>query len=439
MNTEEKVLSMKRKHNMKLYSIHRMLTVDLLFYYAIKFIFLTQVKGISASDIVLASAFLGIFKVIFQIPTTVLIDKIGGKKSLIIADILFIISVGFVMICNSFAILLIASLLSGIAFAIKEVAENDLLNVSIPDIDNKNTICTKIDSKGLGNFFFISAVSGILSGVLYDVNPYIPMSVCILILLIALRSATLFYDIRKPKKDDEDTVGEEISEEYSTYLKDLKMAFSFIFNSKRLKALMLYAGIMFSLIIVVETYDTGLLQEIKLSATNIGIIYAIMQMIAGLASKKQNAINKAFSNKTLSVIGISYTLATLVAGAVAVMNINYTAIIIVILISYSIRYIGVGAYYALIKKYINNFTDVNIISKIYSAYGIVTGVGSTLIGILGSIIVRYNNLSISMIIFGLISTVLMLFVLRYMKKRIGLKPEDYDKKDIDYKEYIDTK
>ena len=68
MEQEEKLLSGKRKQNMKLYSIHRMLTADLLFYYAIKFVFLTEVKGLAPADIVLASAFFGIFKVIFQIP-----------------------------------------------------------------------------------------------------------------------------------------------------------------------------------------------------------------------------------------------------------------------------------------------------------------------------------------------------------------------------------
>ena len=43
MEAKEKVLSEKRKKNMKVYSIHRMLTFDLLFYYAIKFLFLTQI------------------------------------------------------------------------------------------------------------------------------------------------------------------------------------------------------------------------------------------------------------------------------------------------------------------------------------------------------------------------------------------------------------
>ena len=47
----------KRKQNMKLYSLYRSISLDLLFYYAIEFLFLLEVKGISASDIVLKSSF----------------------------------------------------------------------------------------------------------------------------------------------------------------------------------------------------------------------------------------------------------------------------------------------------------------------------------------------------------------------------------------------
>ena len=45
MESKEKEQINARKKNMRIYSVHRMLTFDLLFYYAIKFLFLTQVKG----------------------------------------------------------------------------------------------------------------------------------------------------------------------------------------------------------------------------------------------------------------------------------------------------------------------------------------------------------------------------------------------------------
>ena len=77
METEEKVIARMKKRNMEIYSIHRMLTFDLLFYYAIKFLFLTQIKGFTAGNIVTASAFWGIFKVIFLVNFVLSLISLG--------------------------------------------------------------------------------------------------------------------------------------------------------------------------------------------------------------------------------------------------------------------------------------------------------------------------------------------------------------------------
>ena len=50
-----------RKQNMKIYSIYRAISLDLIFYYAIEFLFLTQVKNITPSQVVLSVSFYAIF------------------------------------------------------------------------------------------------------------------------------------------------------------------------------------------------------------------------------------------------------------------------------------------------------------------------------------------------------------------------------------------
>ena len=70
----------------------------------------------------------------------------------------------------------------------------------------------------------------------------------------------------------------------------------------------------------------------------------------------------------------------------------------VVVFTYVIRYIDTGSFQILIKKYITNFTNEEVQSKVYSAYGIVSGLGSTLIGIIGSFIVAVFNLKMSLLI-----------------------------------------
>ena len=82
---------------------------------------------------------------------------------------------------------------------------------------------------------------------------------------------------------------------------------------------------------------------------------------------------------------------------------------------YTVRYIGAGSYYVLIKKYITNFTNVQMVEKVYSAYSIVTGIGNALISAIASAIVARCNLIYSTLIFGAISTLAMILLLKFMK------------------------
>ncbi len=433
MESKEKDKINARKKNMRIYSVHRMLTFDLLFYYAIKFLFLTQVKNFTASDIVTVSAFLGLFKVLLQIPITVVIDKIGNRRSLIIADLFQATSVTVIMLSNSLPMLIIGNLFGAIAVAMKEVAEPGLLNSSIPDVKEKSQIYSKIDGKSVGNFYYISAFSAIVSGFLFDINGYIPMTICVIILLISALLATGFTELTPVQKQDN------IKKYYKTYFRDLKLAFSFIFNSSRLKALMLFSGVMYGIIMVMNTYEMGLLDEIGLSASITGIIYAIMQIIAGISSEQHEKIHQKYRNKTLTIVGISYTLACLIAGIIAVTTLPYYAILVIIVATYGIRYLSTGFYFVLIKKYITNFTNGEVANKVYSAHSFVIGLGNLIICAFGAIISSNFSVKHSMIIFGVVFFTIMILILNYMRTRVGLDPSAYRKKDINYKEYIGLK
>ena len=433
MESKEKEQINARKKNMRIYSVHRMLTFDLLFYYAIKFLFLTQVKGFTASDIVVVSAFLGLFKVLFQIPITVVIDKIGNRRSLIIADLFQATSVTVIMLSNSLPVLIIGNLFGAIAVAMKDVAEPGLLNSSIPDVKEKSQIYSKIDGKSVGNFYYISAFSAIVSGFLFDINGYIPMTICVIILLISALLATGFTELTPVQKQ------EDIKKYYKTYFRDLKLAFSFIFNSSRLKALMLFSGVMYGIIMVMNTYEMGLLDEMGLSASITGIIYAIMQIVAGISSKHHEKIHQKYKNKTLSIVGVSYTLACLMAGIIAVTGLPYWLIIGITVATYAVRYLSTGFYYVLIKKYITNFTNGEVANKVYSAHSFVIGLGNLIICAFGAVISSNFSVKHSMIIFGIVFFTFMILILNYMRTRVGLDPSAYRKKDINYKEYIGLK
>ena len=65
--------------NVNLYTRYKTFSWDVLFYYAIIFLFFTQTKGINAADVLLAESFYPIFKMVFFIPATILINSIGKR------------------------------------------------------------------------------------------------------------------------------------------------------------------------------------------------------------------------------------------------------------------------------------------------------------------------------------------------------------------------
>lgn len=110
-----------------------------------------------------------------------------------------------------------------------------------------------------------------------------------------------------------------------------------------------------------------------------------------------------------------------------------------IVATYIVRYCSTGLYYVLIKKYVTNFTNEEVANKVYSAQSLVDGIGNALICAFGAGIVSGLNIKYAVIIFGITFLVIMSLVLYYMKNRVGLKPEEYRKKDINYKEYVRLK
>ena len=96
----------------------------------------------------------------------------------------------------------------------------------------------------------------------------------------------------------------------------------------------------------------------------------------------------------------------------------------------SISYIVKGPHYVLIKQYLNSFCDSNMRIKIYSANLLFEYICTASISMITSGLLNYFSSSYSALIVGICSFILMLFLIKYMSTRVGLKPEEYSEKDI---------
>ena len=98
-----------KKYNLRLYPIYKMFSWDMLFFYAISFMFLTTVKNLDASQVLFIDAIYTFLKAILQIPLVAIIEKIGKRKSLIIGNIAIAIHTFLLIVAPNISIVILAS------------------------------------------------------------------------------------------------------------------------------------------------------------------------------------------------------------------------------------------------------------------------------------------------------------------------------------------
>lgn len=413
-----------RKRNMKLFPLYKKLSWDYLFFYTVNFLFLTQVKNINPADVVLIDSFYYLFAIFSQIPATFVIEFLGRKNSIVLGNILSCVYMVVIIFSQNLFNLIIAEILSAISFAIKESVEPSLLNESIPETKQKSKIFARISEKGMSSYYMINAISTILAGILYEVNPYIPLILSLTSLIIVTFLATLFIEPVKRTNKKKIEIGGQ--------LKELKEAFKFVLKSERVKSLILYSAVTTGLFSILTNYEVSMMEDLEISATYLGILFAVLGIASALSTKKQEQFHNQFKNKSLTLIGFLTVASCILAGIAGVISKQYQIGILLIVLFYAIKYICVGIYHALIEKYLSNFTNEDIDTKIFTANNFLKSIASAIVGVLAAFLLDRMETAYCMIAIGLIFFVFMILVSKFMKNRVGLKPEEYPEEEVKY-------
>jgi len=418
----------KQKHNIKLFSIYKMCAWDLLFFYAIQFLFFTQVKGISAAGVLFADSFYPIFKFMFQLPCLAIVNKLKLKNSLILGNILVSLGILSYIIGNGISSIIISNFLQAIGYNLKGTCETDLLYSSIPKNDERGKNFSKIDGKSSAYYYYLNGITSVITGFLFVINGYLPIFLCFLMTLVSTIISLKFYSpdinnevLTKPKKENR-------KNKFNNFINSIK----FIFGSKRLRSLLIFSGLFHGLISIVPTLRSSILVDMSVPEQYFGIIMAVLQIISGFTSKNANWFHKKYKNETLMNFSITFTITFMIIGVIALTIKNPVIKFTLIALTFIVQYIIKGPYYTLIKRYLSNFSTSVLRPKLYTANTFVESIGRAIIYLLCSFLLSHTSTSYVFVITGAISIITFVFILSYMKPRVGLKPEEYDKKDVEY-------
>ena len=420
------------KHNMKLYPFFRMLSYDFLFFYTIDFLFLTQIKGISPAKIILVDSFYAIFGIIWQLPASVLVEKTSRKFSTILGNLLNCIYVLLIILSKNFYHLLIAECVCSFGFALKDTATPALLNESIPETTKRGKIFAKLNGKAISGYYVLNAISLVISGFLFSVNGYLPISICFAITILCFLISLTFIEPIKNKDfkvidNNEESSAEDVKKELS-----LKEAFKYIKKSGRLKSLILFGSLMSSFVAILASTQVYLVEELEINSGLIGIIFAFLGIVSAVAAKRQDKFQEKFKNKSLTILSLAISISIMASTIGYFLGLPVPVTLAIVIICFAIKSAVNGIYQVLILKYLSNFANEEVDSKIYAIELLAVSIVNAILGTIASFI--FDNLSYYLATFILGSSFLVLFALTilYMKKRLGLKPEEYSKEETKY-------
>ena len=348
-------------YNMKIFPIYKALSWDALFYYAIEFLFLTGIKGLTAAQVLFTDAFYPLFKFVLEIPSSIIVNKLGKRRSLILGNLFVAGYILCLILATNMYMVIFAWFLSAFGYALKGLTESNLLYDSIPKSDKRGEQFSKIDGRASSFYYYFDAISAISTGFLFVINGYLPMILSFIICIIALLLSFNFKDVDSSSE-------EEPAPSVKNILLDLKQASKFIFKSNRLRSLIIFDAFFCAFLSMYSTLRSSILTDINLPEQYFGIVYAILQLVSGIASANQNKFHNRYRNRTLSVFATRSTISFIIIGIAPLIGLNFGLTLEIILLMMVLQYAIKGPYRTLSLRYLNNFTTSNMRTKFYIAY-----------------------------------------------------------------------
>lgn len=420
--TKKEEVAAKRK-NARIFPIYKMFSWDLLFFYSTQYLFYTMTKGLSAGEVLKVDAFYPLFIIIMQLPAAICADILGRKRSLILGNFIMTLYIFLLIILPGFMGIFIANIVYAFGYSLKGVQETNILYDSTATKGGEG-LYPKINGKGATSYYILDGIASLISGYLFVINQYLPMICCLIVTIIATIIAMNFKDIYINKLEQN-----EISNKIKEYKMDFKKSIKNIIKSKRLRALLIFMGLFNALISITSTYKGNILVELQIGPETFSIINALLTFLSGIASVFQNKLHKRFRNRTFSVLSISFVLSVILIGIILFGNATYMLPIVLILLS--VRNITMSNYFILSERYSKNFSSPKTRSRISFAAEFTTNIIEAILVFLSGMLLDGLSINFATLIIGFVFLLLFTLALDYMKKRVGLNPESYDKNDIE--------
>ena len=299
----------------KIYPIFYGFSSDLIFFIAINILFLTSVKGLTSSEINLIITIGTLVALVFYLLSHKIINKIGNLYSIRLGTFLLLISAILFTFSTNLIFLALAEILYEVSFVFKCVDQVVLNNNLV--YQNKENDFIKIKTKATTIYSIATMIATLIVGFLFNISPYLPMFICILICLINVIMSHFIYEVGSYNKE---------------LVKEKNKKFNF--NKIVIIAILVY-GFIYVTLVVCQTNDKLFIQfELQdfLKDNSVVLVMSIILFLSRVSRLISNIVfvkvyNKC-KNKTLYIIyfGLLFSVLLFIIGKILFASI-YSSII----------------------------------------------------------------------------------------------------------------
>lgn len=182
----------KINRSIKIYPIFASFTGDLIFFVPIDTLFLTLVKGLNASQITAMTMVALIICIVFQKVILAIVKKIGNVNSLRLGATMLLIASLVLTFGKSFIAMLLYKSIHELAVMFLNMDEIILKN-NLKAVNRKDDYF-KIRNKSKIIYAIITLFTALVAGEMFNVNNYLPMYLSIIIYVLLLGTAFLYYE-----------------------------------------------------------------------------------------------------------------------------------------------------------------------------------------------------------------------------------------------------
>ena len=386
--------------NLKLFPYYIGFTYDFLFFGTVQVLFLLLVKGISASEILFLESFFALVRLIIQIPLTKITKRLGNVFALRAGPIFTVLCLICFIIAPNIGIIILAYIFKAIGWGFQNLSYPSLIYYELRK-DGKEKEYNIIQGKGQSIFSLVGAISSFFAGVLFDVNAFIPIIICIVFHLVVI-VISFKIDVPNIKSSNENI---------QFFVKLRK-----VLNIKFFWHLFLFTSFAWGILGAYSRMNTTYFEVLNVSATNIGIIFGLAGIIGYLVSKYQYKIELVLKNQAFNIFAFILTVPFLILGLLYYLNININTLILLgIVLTLGDQFVR-SSFRIYTLEYLNSNADDSLRQEALSLYYLFESLGRIVITFIAGIILNHFDIGVSYIVFVLILIIPTIIVTSLLSK-----------------------